>query len=138
MITESTLSGIISELSFSTTRSGGAGGQHVNKVSSKVILEFNIGASGFLSLLEKEILLRKLSGKINKLGILQVVCQEDRSQFRNKDTAIKKFVALIRLAFTERKKRRPTKATKASKERRITSKKRRSVIKKNRGGRIED
>ncbi len=138
MISEDTLAGIISELRFSTARSGGAGGQHVNKVSSKVILDFHIQSSAFLSPQEKYILLSRLGKKVNKEGNLQVISQEDRSQYRNKDTAIKKFVLLIRGAFTEKKKRRPTKATKASKERRITSKKRRSVIKKLRGGPSED
>ena len=130
MLSPEKLAGILSEVSFSTARSGGAGGQHVNKVSSKVILSFNIKTSRVLEPAEKELLLFRLSKRVSASVEIAVFCQEDRSQYRNKEIAIKKFVAILRSAFALPKKRRATKATKASKERRMDSKKRRSRLKK--------
>lgn len=111
------------ELHFSSSRSGGPGGQHVNKVNTKIELRFHIPNSTLLSEEEKEILLHKLKNKINKDGQLIIVSQEDRSQFKNKETAIEKFIKLLKEALTPVKKRRATRPTRTSKKRRLEGKK---------------
>lgn len=122
-----------SEFIFHTSRSGGSGGQHVNKVSSKVELLFDIQNSQLLSTEQKDTLQRKLYSKISKDGILRVVAQTDRSQYKNKETAVKKFYEIIVNAFKEKKKRKPTKPSKISKQKRIDTKKKKGEIKKLRG-----
>ena len=105
-----------SEFVFKTSRSGGKGGQNVNKVSTKVELDFNIAESKILSEEQKIILLEKLKDKINKEGFLQVVSQKSRSQLENKENAIAKFYLTLNKAFEKRKKRIPTKISKGAKE----------------------
>jgi len=117
------------EFVFQASRSGGAGGQNVNKVSTKVELRINIANSAFLSDEEKETIAAKLVNKINNIGELILVCQTERSQLRNKDKVIEKFFMLIERALTPRKKRLRTKPTKASVERRLESKRVQSKIK---------
>jgi len=82
--------GIIQELKFKAVRSSGAGGQHVNKVSSKVELTFDLENSMALTDLEKNRLLKKLSSKLSKENILLLQCEETRSQHKNKELVIKK------------------------------------------------
>ncbi|HEY3390716.1 MAG TPA: alternative ribosome rescue aminoacyl-tRNA hydrolase ArfB [Prolixibacteraceae bacterium] len=120
------------EFVFQASRSGGAGGQNVNKVSTKVELRFNVASSALLSEEEKAIIAVKLVNKINNLGELILVCQTERSQLRNKDKVIEKFYVLIEKALTPRKKRLNTKPTKASVEKRLESKRVQSKIKTNR------
>jgi ribosome-associated protein len=112
-----------SEFEFITSRSGGAGGQHVNKVSSKVELRFQVDKSSLLSDEEKEIVKQKLSNKINNEGYLQIVSQVERSQLLNKALVIKKFYQFLEKALTPVKRRRATKPTKASVQARINEKK---------------
>lgn len=119
------------ELMFNFSRSSGPGGQNVNKVNTKVELRFNIDHSLVLGDKQKEMVKLKLSSKINQEGELIIVAQEKRSQVQNKELAIMKFYELINKALTPRKKRLRTKATQASKEKRLKDKKEHSE-KKNR------
>ncbi|MCX6239949.1 MAG: alternative ribosome rescue aminoacyl-tRNA hydrolase ArfB [Bacteroidia bacterium] len=120
------------EFVFQTSRSGGPGGQNVNKVSSKVELRFDVANSILLNEEEKATIAVKLVNKINKSGELVLVAQTDRSQLKNKEKVIEKFYLLIILALTPRKKRLETKPTRASVERRLESKRVQATIKANR------
>jgi len=111
------------EISYRTSRSSGAGGQHVNKVSTRVELLFVIEDSKFLSEEDKEIISTKLKARISKEGILTVACEETRSQSRNKEIAFEKFIGLIEDALKPLKKRVPTKRSKGSIEKRLKDKK---------------
>lgn len=117
------------EFVFQASRSGGPGGQNVNKVSSKVELRFNIANSALLSDDEKVMIAEKLINKINKLGELVLVTQTDRSQLKNKEKVIEKFYQLVNRALTPRKRRLKTKPTKASVERRLETKRVQAKIK---------
>ncbi len=121
------------ELQFQTSRSGGAGGQHVNKVETKVQISFDLNASKVLSDEEKEILLNKLKSKITEDGVLQVQAQEKRSQLQNKEIAIKKFYDLIKRGLEKKKVRKATKPGKGAIEKRLKSKKSQAEKKANRG-----
>ena len=110
------------EFKFQTSRSSGPGGQHVNKVSSRVELRFDVRESQLLEESDKAILFSKLATRINNDGILSIVVQADRSQLRNKQLAVEKFFELLTKIFTPVKKRRPTKPSRGSKERRLKAK----------------
>lgn len=112
----------INELKFSASRSGGPGGQNVNKVSTKVELRFNVFESNLLSGEEKEIILNKLANRMNKEGELLLVSQSERSQLANKEKAIEKFYILISKALTFQKKRKPTKPSARVKAKRLETK----------------
>ena len=105
---------IIKELNFKAIRSSGAGGQHINKTSSKIELTFDLENSISLSDNEKELLKTKLSSKLTKENVLILFCEETRSQHKNKELAIKRFLSLIKTNLIRPKKRRPTKPGKSS------------------------
>jgi len=111
-----------SEMHFSASRSSGPGGQHVNKVSTKMELRFHVANSMLLTDSEKELINEKLSGRINIAGELIVVSQSERSQLQNKEKAIEKFYILITRALTPRKKRKPTRPPRVAKEERLEAK----------------
>jgi ribosome-associated protein len=114
------------EFEFFVSRSGGPGGQHVNTSDSKVELRFNVDKSELLSEEEKELVKQKLINKINKDGILQIVSQKERSQFRNKQNCIERFYILIESALHKQKKRKKTKPSFKSVLKRLERKKQHS------------
>lgn len=120
------------EFQFLTSRSSGPGGQNVNKVNSKVELRFDIQNSILLSDEQKEILQAKLAKKISAEGIFSVISQIDRSQLANKEDAVRKFYLLIIKALQPVKRRKRTKPTLTSVEKRLTGKRIKSGIKQNR------
>ena len=114
---------ISTELKFSFSRSGGPGGQNVNKVNTKVELRFDIANSLFLTDEQKEVLLQKLANQISLEGSLIIVSQATRSQLKNKEDAIRKFYEAINTALKPIKKRKPKTISKAAKESRLKEKK---------------
>jgi ribosome-associated protein len=120
---------IINELSFKAIRSSGAGGQHINKTSSKIELTFDLENSNALSKKEKERLKEKLSSKLTNENVLILFCEETRSQHRNKEIAIKRFLEIIKKGLTKPKIRKETKPSKASIQKRLEKKQNNSIKK---------
>jgi ribosome-associated protein len=123
---------IISELEFKAVRSSGAGGQNVNKVSSKVVLTFDLKNSQALSEEEKLLLESKLSSRLTSEQLLILNCDEDRSQLKNKSIVIKRFLDIVTAGLVVPKIRKATKVPKAVIRKRIKDKMNLSEIKKNR------
>lgn len=114
---------LINECRFEATRSSGSGGQNVNKVSTKVILLFNVLESNILDQEQKDIFLSQLIPRISKLGIFRISSGRERTQLANRKLVIEKFYNLVENAFKTDEERIATKPTKGSKLRRIESKK---------------
>jgi len=121
------------EFVFQTSRSSGPGGQNVNKVNSRVELRFDVLNSCLLSEVQKAVLLTKLATRITSEGILILTSQEDRSQLKNKELVVNRFYQLLREALKPVRKRRKTRPTRSSVEKRLQSKKQHSERKSNRG-----
>ncbi|MGM1427941.1 alternative ribosome rescue aminoacyl-tRNA hydrolase ArfB [Sphingobacterium lactis] len=129
---------LLQELTFKASRSGGKGGQHVNKVSSKVLLSWDVQQSAALTEEQKQRIAERLANRISKEGLLQLDSSIDRSQIRNKELAIERFFLLIEDALKVDKKRIPTKTPKSVILNRLDRKKKQSDKKADRQWRIKD
>lgn len=123
---------ILPYIRYKTSRSGGSGGQHVNKVSSKVELLFDLDASSLYSEEEKTRIREKLATRFQADGLLQVISQETRSQLENKEIALKKLMMLLEIGLKIDKKRKKTKPSKKANQNRLDSKRKQSLKKINR------
>lgn len=123
---------ILSELQFKAVRSSGAGGQNVNKVSSKVVLSFDLKNSQALADKEKDLLGIKLASRLTSEQILILNCDEDRSQFKNKAIVTKRFLDIMTAGLLVPKIRKATNIPKSVIKKRIKNKKNLSEIKKSR------
>jgi len=118
-----------SEITFRTSRSGGPGGQHVNKVETRVELLFDVRRSSSLSGVQRERILERLSARIDAGGVIHIVASASRSQWENKERAIEAFVTLVRDALKVRPVRKKTRPSASARERRLLQKKRRHQAK---------
>ena len=126
------------ELDIRVSRSSGAGGQHVNKTSSRVEIFWNVRTSKAVSEEQRVLLLSRLQSKLTTDGSVRIVASDMRSQSRNRDIAEERLAEVVRRALVVRRKRKPTKPTRAAKEARLESKKRHSRKKDERRGRSFD
>jgi ribosome-associated protein len=120
------------EIRFRFSRSSGPGGQNVNRIESKVELLFDVSNSDSLKESQRRILLERLGSKLDSDGVLHIVDQSHRSQSRNREEAVSKFQSILEDALKPRKKRRPTRPSRASKERRLQDKKKQGQKKQTR------
>lgn len=118
------------ELTVRASRASGAGGQHVNKTSSRVEVVWNVAASRALAPADRAWLLRKLASRLTADGDLRVVVSDTRSQIRNRDIAMERLAEVVRGALVRPKKRKPTKPSRSALRARVDAKKRRSLKKK--------
>lgn len=120
------------ELSFAASRSGGPGGQNVNKVATRITLAFDVAGSPSLTDEQKALILTRLATRISKEGVLRVVSQRHRTQGGNRRAALERFVELLRGALAEEAPRVPTRPHRASRDRRVASKKLHARLKESR------
>ncbi|SDS61287.1 ribosome-associated protein [Mucilaginibacter mallensis] len=125
-------------ITYKTSRSGGKGGQNVNKVSSKVELLFSIGDSTLFTDEEKDLLKDKLQSRFNKDGYIQVICDEERSQYLNKEKAIERLIILLKNALHKPKVRRATRVSKAAKAARLENKRLNAAKKEGRKSKFDE
>jgi ribosome-associated protein len=123
---------LISELTFKAVRSSGPGGQNVNKVASKIVLTFDLLHSKAISEDEKTLLRTQLASKLTQDEHLLLTCDEDRSQIKNKELIIKRFLSLITKSLIVPKRRKPTKIPRSVIEKRLKNKANNALIKQNR------
>jgi ribosome-associated protein len=126
-----------SELVFKASRSSGPGGQNVNKLNTKVAIAVDIENCSFLNDEQKQIILKKLAARTTKDGRLIVESQKFRTQKANRDYAVEKLTILLETALKKPKTRRPTRPTRTAVEKRLQSKKTRSLLKQQRKKKIE-
>lgn len=122
------------ELTFTASRAGGPGGQHVNKVSSRVTLRFDLARSASLSDEQKALLGQRLRSRIGADGVLRVVSQQSRSQAANRDAAVERFAELLREALSVDPPRRATRVPRAADRQRLERKRQQALRKRERTG----
>jgi ribosome-associated protein len=122
----------LSEIRFRFARSSGPGGQHVNRSATRVELLFDVAGSPSLTEAQRERALKALASYIDSDGVLHLISQTFRSQFRNREEAVERFQTLMRRAMRVPKRRLPTRPSRAARERRLARKRRRSEIKRQR------
>ncbi|MHB9024863.1 MAG: alternative ribosome rescue aminoacyl-tRNA hydrolase ArfB [Armatimonadota bacterium] len=123
------------EVEFRTSRSGGPGGQHVNKVETRVELFFDVAGSPSLSDEQRERLLAALGSRLDSDGTLRIVAASSRSQLRNREEAVARFVLLLQHALRPQRPRKPTRVPRRVHEKRLETKRQRGEIKRRRGQR---
>jgi len=121
-----------SELSFRFSRSGGPGGQNVNKVSSRVVLEFDVRGSSSLTDAQRRRLLHRIGSRLDSNGILHIQVDDSRSQWQNRQTAVRRLAEVLLEGLKVQKRRIPTGRTASANSRRLEAKKRRGEIKRRR------
>jgi ribosome-associated protein len=120
----------LNELEFVTSRSGGPGGQNVNKLETRVEVRFNIVLSQSLTDGQRSLILEKLGNRIDRNGVLRVVSQESRSQWKNKQAVLDRLALLLRSALQPAKKRKPSSIPPAARQKRLDAKRKRSETKR--------
>lgn len=125
-----------SELLFTASRSSGPGGQHVNKVSTRVTLHFDVGGSPSLTEAQRRRIASRLPTRINKSGVLKMHAQRHRSRAANRAVLVERFVALLQGALAQRTPRKKTRPSRAARDRRLQDKQHRGWLKKDRSRRF--
>ena len=117
---------LVKEFVFKAIRSSGSGGQHVNKVATKIEISFSLLESSVLNEVQKARIQNKLSNRLTKENVIQLQCGESRSQLKNKNTAIDRLINILETALKVQKQRKPTKIPRAVIKKRLKNKRLRS------------